>query len=249
VNGTDPGDPSDDGGGGVAPGEMPGYEPDDSSGLLGGHFDLDTSLTLSDWASGDTDGHVHEYDNDYSTQTIDYFALLSDKLTNISDAIEPSPHFKLIVVNADLSDGGRLTINGTYDALDRSSWVAVDDYDDTVLADLKVFSLDGSGSTTQLTALRLSFHELGILTGGLINTETGCVRDNDPGAAGEWRNGALTVQAVAVNTDGTDAFTTDTAISGGGVQGGATSGLLWESNVFWHWKGGDCYGDADWFRP
>ena len=34
-----------------------------------------------------------------------------------------------------------------------------------------------------------------------------------------------------------------------GVQGVATSGLLWEANVFWHWEERSCYGDDDWYRP
>ena len=75
------------------------------------------------------------------------------------------------------------------------------------------------------------------------------MKSNDPGAHGEWRNGALTIQAVAVDASGADTFTTDTSISAGGVQGGATSGLLWESTVFWHWNGHACYGDTDWYRP
>ena len=29
------------------------------------------------------------------------------------------------------------------------------------------------------------------------------------------------------------------------THGYATSGLYWESTVFWHW-GGDCYGEGDW---
>jgi hypothetical protein len=247
--GSDPSDPTDDTDTPAETGPIGGVEPDDDEGLLGGHFDLDTSLELSAWSSGDTDGHEHEYDNKYSTRTIDFFALVSDKLTPLPDAVEVDQPFKLLIVNADLSTGGRLTVNGTYDGRARTSWEAVDDYDDTALADLPVYSLDGSGSTTLLSSLQLSFHELSIPAGGLLNTETGCVRDNDPGAAGEWRNGALTLQAVAVNADGSDAFATDTTISAGGVKGGATSGLLWESTVFWHWNGGDCYGETGWYRP
>jgi len=36
-----------------------------------------------------------------------------------------------------------------------------------------------------------------------VQTVTGSVRGNDPGQFGEWRNGALTVQAIRVNDDGT----------------------------------------------
>ena len=246
ITATDPNDSSDDGITIDESGDKPAYEDDDTEGLLGGHFDLDTCATLASWGHGDTDGHVHEYDNDYDLLTIDYFDLLSSKLNEIhADISNPDQAFKLLIVNADLSDGGRLTINGAYDARIRTSWLAVDTYDDTALADLPVYSLGGATGTTPLTSLQLSFHELAIPLGGLHNTETGCVRDNDPGAAGEWRNGALTIQAVAVDSDGT----TSTAASAGGVQGAATSGLLWESTVFWHWNGRECYGESDWYAP
>ena len=96
--------------------------------------------------------------------------------------------------------------------------------------------------TTQLTGLEVGFHLLSIPLGGLHNTKTGCVRDNDPGAQDE-RNGALTIQAVAVDSTGADDFTVDATYSNGGVQGVATSGLLWEATIFWHWSG-DCYGSS-----
>jgi hypothetical protein len=48
-----------------------------------------------------------------------------------------------------------------------------------------------------------------------------------------------------VNADGTDAFTTDPSLSVGGVQGVATSGLLWEMTLFWHWDG-PCADDPGW---
>lgn len=44
---------------------------------------------------------------------------------------------------------------------------------------------------------------------------------------------------------GADAFTVDTTHSNGGVQGVATSGLLWESTLFWRWSGA-CYGSSSW---
>ena len=94
----------------------------------------------------------------------------------------------------------------------------------------------------------MGFHRLAIASGDLINTATSCVRANAPGANGEWRNGALTLQAVAVDSTGTDAFSTSTALSAGGVQGVATSGLLWETTVFYHWSN-VCYGATGWTTP
>jgi hypothetical protein len=77
-------------------------------------------------------------------------------------------------------------------------------------------------------------------------TSTGCVRDNELGPHREWRNGALTLQAVELDEeDASDAFSTDLALSAGGVHGVATSGLIWESTIFWHWDG-PCYHEAGW---
>ena len=85
--------------------------------------------------------------------------------------------------------------------------------------------------------------------GVVHNTETHCVRHNQLGPQGEWRNGALTIQAVAVDGNGENDFSLDTNLSNGGVQGGATSGLLWEANIFWHWHERSCYGSTGWYRP
>ncbi len=239
TEGTDPLDGSDD---------VSGSGDDD--GLLGGEIDVDVTLSISDWSSGDTDGHEHEYDNDYGVTYLDFFDLDSKKLTDFTDAVtDSSQAFKIIVANADLSPAGRLVVNGTYDASDASTWTDVDTYDDTALSGLTVYSLGGVAGTTQLTSFGLGFHHLALLSGGVLNTETGCVRDNEPGLYGEWRNGALTIQVVAVDSTGADDFTTDTSYSSGGVQGVATSGLLWETTVFWHWDGGSCYGESSWYRP
>ena len=192
---------------------------------------------------------MHEYDNDNDIVRVDFFDLDEKKLDDFAEVVDASQPFKIIVANADLSPAGRVVINTTYDEDDPTSWTDVDTYDDTALADLTVYSLDGSGSTTKLEQFGLAFHHLALASGGVINTETKCVRDNDPGTYGEWRNGALTLQAVAVDSSGNDDFTTDTSYSSGGVQGVATSGLLWEATVFWHWDEKACYGESDWYLP
>ena len=63
-------------------------ETDDDEGLLGGHFDLDTALELAEWEDGDTDAHVHEYDNRHNTLTIDFFDMEGGALDDIDDEIE-----------------------------------------------------------------------------------------------------------------------------------------------------------------
>ena len=105
---------------------------------------------------------------------------------------------------------------------------------------------------TQLTSLKLSFDAFAILNGDLLPTTTGCVRGNTPGVLGEYRNGALMLQALDASSVG-GGFVFDAAtqryVAGSTALhsplGYATEGLLWETTVFWHWNG-PCYGDSDW---
>lgn len=222
-------------------------DPDDETGLWGGHFDVDTSSFISvmrpvddDPAApmGSTDAHVHEYDNRYNVTGCDFFNFLRPKLHEITEDVpDGSTKFKIIVANADLSPGGRLVINKDYSASSSSTYTPVTSYDNTALSNLPVYSFDGVEGSIPLEEFGMYFGVDAILTGGLIPTCTGDVRANHPGLNGEWRNGALTIQAVLVNPDGTDGFTTEQSLSAGGVHGVATSGLLWECTLFWHWVG------------
>ena len=128
-------------------------------------------------------------------------------------------------------------INKNYNSSDPTTWIPVTTYDEIALSALPIYSLNGIAGTTQLTKLGIYFDTNVIAAGGLIPTVTSNVRNNTPGLLGEWRNGALTVQLVLVNSNGTNGFTTNLGYSNGGVQGVATSGLLWESTVFYHWSG------------
>ena len=121
-------------------------------------------------------------------------------------------------------------------------------YDSRPLRDLPVFSINGVGGTTKLENLGLYFKEDAMGQAMFVPTNTGDVRKNQPGPNGEWRNGALTIQAIAVNGDGSPAYTTDQTMSNGGIQGVATSGLLWEATFFWHWKGPSLH-DSSPYKP
>ncbi len=222
-------------------------------GLQGGHFDLDTSSFIADIDGGSTDGHVHEYDDKHDVTGGNFFQMLESKLHSIQqDMPNATTKFKIIVANTNLSPGGRMVINKNYNTSDYSSFESVGGYGGTGVADLPIYSLNGQGGTVKLEDFGLYFGEYSIPEGGLIPTNTGDVRNNTPGKNGEWRNGALTVQAVKVNADGSDGFTLDPSLSAGG-HGVATSGLIWEATFFWHW-GGKSYheeentfvaGDAD----
>lgn len=233
VEETDPSDGSDDG----------RFEP--PTDLVGGHIDVDYSTEIAPVGDGTTDAHDHGFDDDFGVFGVDLIDLGSSKAKGLSDVLEPGQKFKLVIANADLSEGARVVLNGTYDDHDYTSWTDATDYDDTSPADLPIYSLAGVPGTTQLVSGGVWFHALAIPLGKVHHTETGCVKANDPGAHGEWRNGALTVQALRVTEDGEDAFTTAPGKSAGGVQGVAASGLLWELTVFEHWDG-NCYGEPGW---
>ncbi|MEZ4240045.1 MAG: hypothetical protein R3F59_28635 [Myxococcota bacterium] len=86
--------------------------------------------------------------------------------------------FVLVVANADLSPEARLALDGPYDPGDPSSWVRAADYAQTPVDSLPVHTL------RTLPALAVYFPPDAIPSGGLVGTETTCVRRNDPGPAG-----------------------------------------------------------------
>lgn len=236
----------------------------DDPGLLGGHFDLDTSSMVYPFSSGTTDSHVHEWDDKYDSTTINYFDIIgNDGLAEINHAlkgVDPDEIFMLTVANDNLSPGGVLEINSTS--------ISVTDYRKLLNRYLSLTLLPGetfplyklnpptageaADGVVQLRTFKLSFDAFAIISGDLIPTETGCVRKNEPGGLGEYRNGALMLQALnASNVAGGFVFDVatqryvagSTAVKAG--LGYATAGLFWESTVFWHWTG-PCYGTAEW---
>lgn len=207
-------------------------------GVFGGHLDLDTANFLSNIDNGSTSAHTHDITGKYNLTSIDAFAIPDTKHFDIDEAItDPSTRFKLIVVNGDLSPGIRISIRKSNGVSATLSRMDADLYDDTPLGELPIFSLGGVPGTQKLEGLNIEFDQDVIMEASVIPTVTGDVRGNTPGKGGEWRNGSLTVQAVLVNPDGSDAFTTSQSLSAGGVQGAATSGFLWEVAVYWHWPG------------
>lgn len=208
----------------------PGPEPTTPSsatpedpGLRGGHFDVDTTTAIG----GNTEGHVHEYDDLHDLSGIDFVAPVDEtgELQPLAEVIDdPDLEFVVVVANPDLSPAARLSIDGPYDPGDAGSWIPVGTYADIPLQELERHTLG------TLPALEVHFAADAILSGGLVGTETTCVRRNDAGPQGEWRNGALVVQVIRA-----DQLQTDVSASVGGVQGVATAGLLWEGVVFWHW--------------
>ena len=206
-------------------------------GLEGGHMDIDTSSQIYPYRRGRTDGHVHAYDKHYNTTGADFFNLQGGKLRNVTQNVLPGTKFKIIVANGNLSTGARIVINQVYNPSNPATFTNVTDYDNTPVSSLPVYTLNGVGGTA-LTSFGIYINPATSASGGLIQGNTGHVKNNTPGIYGEWRNGALTLQVVLVNSDGSDGFSVNASFSNGGVQGVATTGLLWEATLFHHGSGG-----------
>ena len=209
-------------------------------GLAGGHFDLDTSTELFPVGTGTTNKHVHQWDNKNDLTTIDFFDIKGDNFDNIGETIAPDQAFIVTVANASLSPGGVVAINSQDRTVLEYDQMVRDSFKGGILPIYKIGTpsqAEVDQGIRQMSSFILGFNVNAILNGGLIPTNTSCVRDNDPGALGEYRNGALLLQALAVDDHTLDP-THLSAMSG--------SRLLWESTIFWHWSGGVCYGDADW---
>ena len=250
-----------------------------AGGLEGGYVDVDTDTALG----GATNDHTHEYDNQFNLTYMDYFALKDghELLTSATTGIDAANQ-KLIAVisNADLSPGGVLTIGNKqwnvveYQKMTQQKLQAWDgvsallDNDGDPLA----FTLNQVNSTVGGTGtVRISFDDQAIITGGLIPTQTSCVKDKLNIVNDRWRDGALTLQLldlakIDVNVtpkaytiqDPTDLVenvnlsTGTIVLNENGVRyGGIHASLsnpaafVYESTLFWHYKG-VCYGDSQW---
>jgi hypothetical protein len=236
----------------------------DDPGLAGGHFDLDTATQIYALGSGITNKHTHEWDDKTGLTGVDYFNLVGCSVA--APKGEPSPcledpslvatdpsydhldstipsntqQFILVVANDRLSTGGVMELNSTSLSVVTYGNLISDAVAGT--GTLPVYQLGASppAGVQQLTSLKMNFNRLAILQGGLVGTNTGCVRDNLPGPNGEYRNGALTMQAIA--WDGTQSVAQ--LIHDDNHY--AERDLLWEATIFWHWDPMLCYGQSDW---
>jgi hypothetical protein len=192
-----------------------------SGGVPGGHFDFDTSIDTYEFRAGTTAAHVHEYDDAFNVTGVDMFKLLDPKLVSPGDVIEKDQRFKIIVANAELSPGARITING-------QTFLATDWQNRSLSDDLPIFSLSGAAGTQKLTALAVAFDPKKSISTQLIPTETSLVRSNAPGPRGSYRAGALTIQMI----DSKDGQIDENL----GVAKIGAAGMLWEATLFWHQK-------------
>lgn len=214
-------------------------------GLSNGHFDYDTTV-IEDVCPGgllcvDTGKHTHEFDDALDTTFSDLFsndgnhASLDGCLTTrgrpvscllggVLRTLSLDKPFVVTVVNADLSPGAFLVINGER--------INVADYDDIPFNELPIFSLDGSVGV-MLSTLEMDFDPEAIANCQLHPTNTRDVRRNTLGINGEWRNGALTLQVVTPEALGVPAL----SAGAHAVVPTQFDGLVFEANWFWHWDG------------
>ncbi|SMF26543.1 hypothetical protein [Pseudobacteriovorax antillogorgiicola] len=185
-----------------------------TTGLVDGHFDLDTSVEIYGFDEGSSSGHVHEFDKKNQLNGADMFNLTDKGLLSIQAAIEPDVPFKLLVVNESLSPGVGVTLNG--------SSIAVADFNRYVSPQKFTLTAPQSDEAILLTELKIAIEIDAIVKRRLVASTTDCVRKNRAGPNGEYRNGALTLQAISLEGR-IDPQT-----------GAAKEGLLWEATVFSH---------------
>ncbi|MDP7537849.1 MAG: DUF5801 repeats-in-toxin domain-containing protein, partial [Methylococcales bacterium] len=246
--------------------------PPSDPGLIGGHIDVDT---YSDGVAAASDKHEHEYDDKYDVNYIDAFdygypdpAANSD-FSEIQDTIDKqtntsSEYFQIILVNAHLSTGANIVINGVSQD--------VTAYGDGYGFDAQVYTLNANNangsSVILLTSLVTNFDAGAIGNGGIVASETGLVKTANGGTPtvdNEWRNGALTLWAAEVTNvvvngssiayDATytldKSHSTNTNIITGITDANTndtSQALLWEQTTFWH-RGANntAPGDADYY--
>jgi hypothetical protein len=223
-------------------------DPDDTLGVPGGHFDVDTASNFGipthtlpyvlrsktcinsicpQFDDFNVDGHKHAYDNAYDTKTYNARNPLDSNLHRIQNDTFGQGDFKIIIANADLSPGIDIIINGV-----RRS---VTDYALIPYSALPTFN------SSTLTELSLAVSQDSFDDRELHRTIPECARANIAGANGEWRNGALTVQAIK------DTGVISSTVPHAGGQGVAESDadMLHEIAAFWH-EGSYCYNDPLW---
>jgi len=242
---------------------------DCTGGLEGGHIDVDSDAELG----GATDAHKHEYDDSFDITYIDYFDLLNGN--PFDDVLgDWDLQFVPILANADLSPGGVLTIGGKeWNVVDYQEMVQqklqnwngtdplVDDEGDSLVHTIN--NLKDAGET-----IRISFDDQSIVSGGLMPSQTGCVKSDPNITNGRWRNGALTIHMLRLDEIKNGGAAGNAWVAqnptdlregmvGGGLHGNLDNdaGFLFESTLFWHFKSPlakllgyeekPCYGDDD----
>jgi len=207
------------------------------NGILDGHFDVDTATQSMPFpiSSGTVSFHVHEYDKVNQTTTVDFFnmsELNGGKISSTStgfdqfgQTLKPGDRFYLVIVNPELNPGGVLEINGAA--------LRVTDYKKQPFV-VYTTGTPSNKSDQQLSSLKIAFDSTVPAASLLVPTSPNdCVFPNIPGKYGEYRDGALVVQAIDAKALSLDPLT------GAQLQNG---GLLWEGIIYNHYVTHDANG-------
>jgi hypothetical protein len=224
-------------------------------GVRNGHFDVDTVVGIDDCGGSICNSyynHTHTYDDYYNTTEYNAFTPQNGHFPingcrtgksapgcsgkRSGAVIANNQGFKLLLVNTLLSKGGKMVLNGvTYKAID---------YGNIPVNNLPLWALAAGVPGAQvLTSLKMQFDVDSIANCELHPTPPWPTWDNTPGIYNEWRNGALTVQAVK-----SPGFIQNVSPSrrNGGHEPVVNNknGLLWENYFFWHWEAGIEYSKS-----
>lgn len=196
-------------------------------GLAGGHFDLDTSIGIYAAGSGKTNSHTHAYDDTFNVLYADFLKLFGKGDIGIDQGVvDPSKRFVLTLVNADLSPGAIVSINGKLtgaQAFAKEQLAALGSGGKP-----KVYTIGAptQPGDEQLKELRIYFGKDIIAQNGIVQKTPPPVWANQPGPNGEYRAGALTIQALDASNFKIDPKTGSAEVVDGG--------FLWEGMLFWH---------------
>jgi hypothetical protein len=210
------------------------------NGILNGHFDFDTSTGLMPFPikRGSVTHHVHEYDKLNQTTTVDFFNPYnnfgaygtqgSSPFDQIQTSVSTSDRFYIIIVNAPLNPGGVLQINGIpYSVRNYQNSVA-----NLILSQVMptAYTIGKPTKTgdVQLSSLAISFDSNIDAPSLLVPTSPTCVMPDDPGKYGEYRDGALVVQAISAQSLSLDPAT--------GAELKSAGGPIWEGIIYNHYE-------------
>jgi hypothetical protein len=207
------------------------------NGILNGHFDVDTATGTLPFpiAAATVTFHVHEYDKVNQTTTVDFFNILNrsgtsvkgTKFDQLQATLTSSQRFYLIVVNAPLNPGGVLDINGTPVRATSYQNLTQQIISSGVMPPAYTLGAPLTAGDLQLNSMKMSFDSNTPADHLLVPTApNNCVFTNIKGPKGEYRDGALVVQAVDAASIKLDPLTGAATANGG---------LLWEGIIYNHY--------------
>jgi hypothetical protein len=215
------------------------------NGILDGHFDVDTATSSMPFptAKGTVTYHVHEYDKLNKTTTVDFFNLINSNgiseagsdFDQVQKAIPETKRFYLVVVNAGLNPGGVLELNSSVSRVTDYLNLTQQLLASGVRPPAYTIGTPTVAGDVQLTSLKIAFDSNVTANKLLVPTgPTDCVFPDIAGKLGEYRDGALVVQAIDASTIELNA-STGSAASGGG--------LIWEGIIYNHYMITDSNGN------